>query len=244
MTEIKDKLFDVSCPSWRDDSTGVLDKLAVRRDEDPFSALKRNGWDGESGVVSMITTIDPNTKMVAGTRYVTAGRLIDFEGRPTNLGGFAGIKAKNGAGLRLRFTVRGEMIKWPETEGHRNVTEYVPLANLDAGIEWKDKDGALSKIRLAEKWKLDADDFATNLTLRFTLQHSKELGAMRLSCSALFRQPEILPDWLEGAKPSVVPGIPFKPKGSDGIWTEVAWAPIEGNTTHFTAMRHTAIWLL
>ena len=236
MAVIKDKMFGVSCPAWREDCGEILDKLAIRRDEDPFRALERNGWDGQSGVVSMVTTINAETKLVAATRYITAGKLMEYEGRPTSIGGYAEVPAKNGAGLRLNFTVRGEMIKWPENELHRNVTSWFPLANLDTGMEWRDKEGILSKARLAEKYKLDADSFAARMTLRFTLQHSKELGAMRLSCSALFRQADLMPDWLADSRPTVVPGIALKPKGGNGVWTDVAWAPLEGECS--PALQH------
>ena len=230
MVFIKDKRLDVSCEKWKAVHVDALNELVLKNGEDRVAALKRlSKWNGEAPVATLVAKVDCATQKVTATEYFTGGSIFPFDGK---LESFANYKLNRAAnpdlvGVRVSFTIRGEILRWLGCPAGKNTTGWISLANLDAGVRFHTKEGNELTMEGCRAAGLEPAEWLANAMLRLTLQHGGDAHTMRLSACALYNDGQ-WPGWLDiHHKPELVPGIVLKVKGQEHRHRTLTWLPME-----------------
>ena len=225
---IKDKTLDVRCDNWNPGHLPHLGGLVLRPGEDRYAALRRLGWDGSAPVVSAIMKVDTRVKKVTATEFCTAGNLFVVDSKLEGLGGYTLDRARHPelVGVKLRFTVKGEGLKWAGCQAGYNTVPWYSLAKLGAEVTFTTKEGHELNRNGLEERGLNLELWLDNMMIRPTLQHGPDISSMKFSVCALYNQG--LPAWVDfQAHPELVPGMVLKPVGQDHRHRPVTWIPVE-----------------
>ena len=225
---IKDKTLEVRCDNWNPGHLPHLGGLVLRPGEDRYAALRRLGWDGSAPVVSAIMKVDTRVKKVTATEFCTAGNLFVVDSKLEGLGGYTLDRARHPelVGVKLRFTVKGEGLKWAGCQAGYNTVPWYSLAKLGAEVTFTTKEGHELNRNGLEERGLNLELWLDNMMIRPTLQHGPDISSMKFSVCALYNQG--LPAWVDfQAHPELVPGMVLKPVGQDHRHRPVTWIPVE-----------------
>ena len=162
---LKDKVFETGCNSWGEQHLPQLKTLVLKAGEDPLAGLKRLGWDGKSPIVSVLAGIDNETVRVTQSQYITGGQVFCFSGTARGFGNFKPPAAWK-KGIKLSFAVKGEMLIWNGSDAGKNVTNWTPLRDLDAGVKFEAKDGTLLTGANLTAMGVDMDNWLGRMMLR------------------------------------------------------------------------------
>ena len=104
----------------------------------------RHGWDGTSGVASVIMMLEPGTGKVKGTRWATGGNLLAGNFQLKHL-------YPKAEGVEVAVNVKGDALTWlAEGEQPRNFSEWRTLGQ-QGELVFTDRDGhTLTKEELTE----------------------------------------------------------------------------------------------